>query len=551
MRRPFVLLLAPLSLFLLSTCSGGGEANDKSKIFRYNELGDVNSLDPAAAADFESTWAVNQLFNGLVEMDDSLRVQPCIAKKWSLSEDGLTYTFTLRDDVKFHDDTVFPGGKGRKVVAADFVYSFERLFNKSVSKASTLVDMIDRDPQKAKPGFEAPNDSTFVIFLRSPYKPFISILTMKYFSVVPKEAVEHYAEKFMYNPVGTGPFEFRNWIRGMKLVMLRNANYFKTDAEGNRLPYLDAVVVNFIREPESAFMQFRRGDLDMLSGMDAINKEMVLEKDGQLKASLKDEYVLLSRPFLKTDYLGVLVDPKSEVAQASPLRDRLVRQALNHAFDRERMVRYLRYNLGTPATAGFLPPVLLPGKKVKGYEYDPERARQLLYEAGYKEPKDMPTVTLYITKQYSDIAEFVRSQWSEIGVRADINYMEPTPFKSAVAEGRVSLFRKSWVGDYPDPENFMALFDSRKFSPSNGSNYSHFSNALFDKLYDRSMIEQNDSIRLELFRQMDQLVINEAPVIPLYYDQAVRLVQKNVEGMTMDPTNLLNLERVRKSAEKK
>ncbi|TND07216.1 MAG: dipeptide ABC transporter periplasmic protein [Bacteroidetes bacterium] len=544
--KPRTIISLLVAGFMLTTC-GDKQQEGKHKLFRYNELGDVNSLDPAQAADFESGWVVNQLYNGLVELDNDLHVQPCLAKSWTVSEDGKEYTFLLHDSVFFHDDACFEGGKGRKVVASDFEFSFDRLFNKKISKASTLVDMIDRDPAKGKTGFEAKDDHTFIIHLKAPFAPFISILAMKYFSVLPKEAVTHYAESFSRHAVGTGPFMYKNWVEGVKLVLVKNPNYFRTDEKGVRLPYLDGVVVNFIRDPESAFLQFMSGDLDMLSGMDAINKEKVLEKNGELKSAMQDKYMLLSRPFLKTDYLGVLVDEKLDIVLNSPLRKKLMRQALNYGLDRQKMIRYLRYSLGTPAEAGFMPPVLLGkyGKSVEGYEYNPQLAKQLLREAKYENNANTPPVVLFTTKQYNDIAEFVRNQWSEIGVKVEINVMEPSPFKSAVSNAKVNLFRKSWVGDYPDAENFMSVFYSKNFCPE-GSNYMHFSNPLFDKLYERSMIEQNDTVRADLFRQMDQIVINEAPVIPLYYDQAVRLVQKGVENMTMDPTNMLNLERVSK-----
>lgn len=546
MGRIFSFSVTAVALIGLLSCSGGGEKTDTKKIFRYNELGDVNTLDPAAAGDFETQWVTNQLYNGLVEVDDKLQVRPCIASRWTVSENGLEYTFHLRNDVYFHDDSLFKDGKGRKVIASDFVFSFDRLFDKRISKASTLVDMIDRDAAKGKKGFEALNDSTLVIHLSSPFAPFINILGMKYFSVVPHEVVNARKDEFALHPVGTGPFMYKNWVRGTKLVFVKNPNYFKTDSAGNRLPYLDAVVVHFIRDPESAFLQFMKGDLDMLSGMDAINKDKVLTKSGELNESMKKDYVLMSRPFLKTDYLGVLVDEKLDIVKSSPLRKRTIRRALNHGFDRDKMIRYLRYNLGTPANAGFIPPVLLEGRneKVTGYTYDQELAKALIEEAGYKNG-DKPQVTLYTTKQYSDIAEFVRYEWTEIGVDVQVNFMEPAPFRSAVSDGNVNLFRKSWVGDYPDPENFMALFYSKNFSP-NGSNYFHFNNPLFDKMYERTMYEQNDSIRYSYFRQMDQLIMDEAPVIPLYYDQAVRLVRNNISGMLMDPSNMLQLETVKK-----
>ncbi|MFM2018020.1 MAG: hypothetical protein RL007_1676, partial [Bacteroidota bacterium] len=221
MNRTYTFLLLFFSVALIS-CGGGSEVKDNRQVFRFNELGDVSSLDPAMSGSFENNWAINQLYNGLVEMDEKLNVQPCIATKWNVSDDGMTYTFTLRQDVVFHDDPQFPGGKGRKVVAEDFVYSFTRLFDKKISNASTLVDIIDYDGTDAHKGFETLNDSVFIVHLQRPFKPFLGILSMKYFSVVPKEVVSFYGDDFKIHPCGTGPFKLKAWLEDTRLDLERN-----------------------------------------------------------------------------------------------------------------------------------------------------------------------------------------------------------------------------------------------------------------------------------------------------------------------------------------
>lgn len=539
--------LSVCSLILLSSCGPAPEHHDNSQVFRFNELGDVTSLDPALAGSFENNWAINQIFNGLVEMDEALNVMPCIANNWTISDDGLVYTFNLRSDVVFQDDPQFPGGKGRKVVAADFIYSFTRLFDKKISNASTLVDMIDYDGTEAHPGFEAPSDTQFVVYLKKPFKPFLGILTMKYFSVVPKEVVQFYGDQFKLHPIGTGPFRLKTWVDDTRLDLERNANYFKKDENGKQLPYLDIVSVSFIQEPEAAFLQFLSGDLDMLSGIDAINKEKTMQPDGTLKPDMAAKYVLQSAPFLKTDYIGINVDPKF-TAGSSALHNKLVRQAINYAINRDQIVRYRRNNLGTPATTGFIPPSMhaYDPAKLRGYTYDPDKARKLLDMAKYPGGKGLPKIILTTTASYIDIADEIIHQLKEVGIEAEIEVMDITMFTSAVADGKVMCFRKSWIGDYPDPENFMSLFYSKHWSPA-GANYTHFSSTEFDRLYERCQTEQNDSIRSDLFLRMDQILVEEAPVVPLYYDRVVRLVQKNVEGLTVDPTNMINLERVRKN----
>lgn len=531
-----------------ASCGGGpAEHGDDKSVFRFNELGDVSSLDPAMAGSFENNWAVNQLYNGLVEMDEQLNVKPCIASSWNISDDGLTYTFHLRQDVFFHDDPQFPSGKGRKVTAADFVYSFSRLFDANISNASTLVEAFDTKNTAFENGMEASNDSTLVIHLARPFKPFLGIATMKYFSVVPKEVVQFYGSEFYMHPVGTGPFLLKKWEMDARLDLGRNPTYFKKDAEGNQLPYLDIVSVNFIKDPDAAFLQLLSGDLDMLSGIDAINKEKTLNADGTLKAEMADKFILQSVPFLKTDYIGINVDPNGRLGNTS-LQNKLVRQAINYAINREDIVRFRRNNLGTPATSGFIPPSMRPYEPslLKGYTYDPDKARELLEMANFPGGKGLQTIKLSIASSYADIADEIVHQLNEIGIPAEVEITDAGSLTTEVAEGRIMCFRKSWIGDYPDPENFMALFYSKHWSPA-GVNYTHFASTEFDRLYERCLSEQNDSARADVFLRMEQILVEEAPVVPLYYDQVVRLVAKNVSGLAVDPMNLINLERVKKN----
>lgn len=539
-------LLFALVSVVVAAC---GPDPDKSarKVFRFNELGDVTSLDPALSGSFENNWAVHQLFNGLVEMDDQLRVQPCLANSWSISTDGLVYQFQLRTGVRFHDAPQFAGGKGRAVTAADFVYSFNRLFDKQLSNASTLVSMIAHDPENGKQGFSALNDSVLEIRLKQPFAPFLGVLSMNYFTVVPKEVVQFHGAEFGRHPVGTGPFQLRVWKEKERLLLDKHPNYFRFDEKGNRLPYLDGVNVTFIKSPEAAFMQFLSGDQDMLSGIDAINKELVLARDGSgLKKEMRERYVLQTGPYLKTDYIGIVLDGKGSEGKLNPLQQKMVRQAINAAINRDRIVRFLRYNVGTPADKGFLPTGMnaYDPKLLTGFTFDPDKARQLLAAAGFPRGKGLPMIKLTTTASYLDIADDIHNQLAQVNILCEIEILQPAMFKSAVADGKLNFFRKSWIGDYPDPENFMALFYSKNFSP-NGTNYFHFSNATFDGLYERCLTEQSDTARQRLFLQMDQLIVEESPVVPLFYDQVVRLVQKNVQGLTVNPTNLLGLERVR------
>ncbi|MGZ4042061.1 MAG: ABC transporter substrate-binding protein [Bacteroidia bacterium] len=550
MRNYLILLI--FSCLFISSCHDPEKEKDNRTIFSYNEMAGITSLDPATAISFENIWPVNQLFNGLVQMDDKLNVIPGIAKKFTISEDGLTYTFNLRNDVYFHDNVCFEKGKGRKVTAKDFVFSFDRLFDSKVSSATSLLTNIDRSEKTSYKGFEAINDSTLKIYLKEPFSAFLSVLTMKFFSVIPFEAIDYYKGDFRRNPVGTGPFVFKLWEDGTKLILLKNTNYFETDEKGNRLPYLDAVSISFVKDRETAFMELLNGKFDMLSGADAFNTNEVLDKEGNLRETYAKKFYLQKQTFLKTDYIGVLIDENIASVRNSPVRLKAIRKAINYGFDRDKLIKYLRSNVGVPAHSGFIPKGMksYDPEKVKGYDYNPEKVKELLAEAGYPNGKGLPEMTLHVTDNYKEQVEFIQSQLAVNNIRIQISIEKPSVLRQAVNSCEYLLFKKSWVGDYADEENFMSLFYSKSFCPQ-GVNYFHYRNAEFDQAYEKAQRETRDSVKKLLYQKMDQIIVDDAPVIPLYYDEVVRLVHHNIKGLTANPMNLLNLKTVSKEKAEK
>lgn len=537
-----------LIITILSSCAGDkNDAVDNKKIFRYNESEGITSLDPAFSRNIENIWACNHLYNGLVQMDDKLNVQPCIAKNWNISEDGKTYTFHLRNDVTFHDHKLFEGGKGRTVTASDFEYSFNRILAEKVASPGTWifnnVDYVEDHNFKA---FEAIDDTTFKIYLTKPFPPFLGILTMQYCSVVAKEVVEHYKNDYRTNPIGTGPFKFKMWSEGQKMVFLKNNNYFEKDAQGIHLPYIDGVSITFIKDEEVEFLKFLKGDIDFISGREGDNKEEIFTNKGKLKKDYENKITMLTHPYLNTEYLGILVDEELDLVKNSPLKKKLIRQAINYGFDRSQMIAYLRQNIGTPATAGFVPKGLPSFNEniVKGYDYNPEKARELLFTAGFPNGEGLPEIKLYTTAQYLDLCEFMQHQLGEVGIKVKVEILPGPTHRELVARSKLNFFRKSWIADYPDAENYLALFYSKNFTP-HGPNYTHFKNFDFDKLYEMAQSETNDSIRYHYYQEMDKIVIEEAPIVPLYYDQVVRLIQKNVVNLGINPVNLLTLKEVK------
>ncbi|MBP1645135.1 MAG: ABC-type dipeptide transport system, periplasmic component [Bacteroidetes bacterium] len=547
-KSPFC-LLGPLSLLILliliTSCSKEDTIKGK-KVFRYNESANISSLDPAFAKDQAMIWANLQLFNGLVQLDSSLNVQSCIAKAWEISPDGLIYTFHLRNDVFFHNHSLF-NGKKRKVIADDFVYSFNRIVDPKVaSPGAWIFNLVRQDSLNKEYSFKAVNDSTLQIELDEAFSPFLGLLTMPYASVVPKEIVEYYGEDFRKNPVGTGPFYFKLWKEGVKLVLLKNNNYFEKDSKGNALPYLDAINITFIVDKQSVFLEFVKGNIDFISGIDPNYKDEVLTRHGTLQDKYKDKINLTTQPYLNTEYLGFMVD-KNKSPKENPLLNKKIRQAINYGFDREKMIKYLRNNIGLAGTNGIIPKGLagFDTSNSIGYNFNPEKAKLLLKEAGYPNGKGLPPISIATTSTYLDLCKYIQGQLNLIGFNIKIDVNPPGALRENIAQSKIMWFRGSWIADYPDAENYLSLFYSPNFCPK-GPNYTHFSNPNFDKLYRQAQSETSLEKRTKLYKEMDKLIMEEAPILILYYDQVLRFSQKNIEGLSSNPMNLLILKNVRK-----
>ena len=545
-----------LFLVLLSfACNRVADNNSSKTVFKYNEASGISSLDPAFAVNQANIWGVNQLFNGLVQLDENLEPKACIAKSWNISEDGLTYTFYLRNDVFFHNNEAFNNGKGRKVIANDFVYSFNRLLDPKVASPGAWIfnnvffyeifDSVNISKNKIY-SFKALNDSCFAITLKHPFPPFLGLLSMQYCSVLPHEAIEKYGKDFRRNPVGTGPFKFKMWKEGVKLIYLKNENYFEKSGD-EQLPFLDAVSITFLIDKQSAFLEFVKGKIDFMSGIDASYKDELLTKRGLLNPKYKDKFKLISQPYLNTEYLGIMLDTSNLNFKNNPLVYKAIRQAINYGFDRKKMLRYLRNNIGTPGNYGMIPLGLpsFDSAKMFGYSYDPDKSRQLLAEAGFLDLASLPEITLTSNSEYLDLCKYIQHQLGEIGISIKINVNPPASLKELKAQAKLQFFRASWIADYADAENYLSLFYSKNFCPK-GPNYTHFSNNEFDKLYEDAQLQVNDSLRYIQYRKMSNLIMEESPVIILYYDRVLRFMQNNIYGLESNAMNLLTLKNVKK-----
>lgn len=533
-----------LSIFSLQSCKREKDAADKT-VFNLNLSNPVTSLDPAFASDQPNSWAVNQMFNGLVQLDSGLQVIPCIAKSWTLSADEKTYSFILRNDVFFHDNICFENNKGRKVTAQDFVFSFNRLLDpKTAARGNWVFQNIVDSVQP----FVAVNDSTLAIKLKNPFSPFLQRLCIPYCSVVPEEGVIKYGKDFRSNPVGTGPFMLIKWKEGDLLIMHKNPNYFETDLNGEPLPYLDAINFQFISNKSTEFLKFMNGELDFVSDIDVSLQRSVLTGDGKLQEQYAKQFQLLKGPYLNVEYLTILMDSTAAIMQMNPLTIQKIRQAINYAINREEIILFLRNGRGIPAKDGIVPPSLYHQYFYEhfGYNYNPSKAIELLKEAGFENGIGLPEIMLHTTDQYQDIAVFIKEKLEHIGIAIRVETVDPRILREMRVNRQTAFFRGSWIADYGDAESFLQLFYSKSGAPPN---YARYSNPKFDALFEQAVAETDLNIRNLLYRSMDSVMMQDAPIVPLYYDEVYRFVKPGITGMKPDALNMLNLKQVKKTIE--
>jgi len=510
--------------------------NDK-KIFRLNQVQGVESLDPAFAKNLNIMWHVHTLYNRLIEYDENRQVRPSLAKSWELSADRKTYTFHLRSDVFFHDNEMFPNGKGRRMTAKDVVYSFARILDEKTASPGAWIfhDRVDTIAP-----FIAIDDTTFQLNMLRPFNPMLGILSMQYASIVPKEVVEKWGKDFRAHPCGTGAFVFQDWEEGVVITYRKNEHYWEKDSAGNPLPYMDGIKATFIDSKATEFLLFMQGDLDFMNGIDVSFKDQVLTKNGTLKPDFQGKIALQKHAYLNVEYLGIL-----QIDSLNPqkiLLQKKIRQAINYGFDRKKLVTYLRNNIGVAANAGFIP-IGLPGfdsSLVKGYTFQPERARQLIDEVK-REFGQIPTITLLSNDNYSDRCNFIASQLNALGLPIQVEIMQPSLLREQMSLSKASFFWGTWIADYPDAESYLTMFYGKNTAPPN---YTRFKNETYDRLYEQCLEEADEQKKIALYQQMDRIIIEEAPCVPLFYDEVMHFVNKRVRHFKTNSLNMIELKSV-------
>ena len=574
MKKIFIPLLASaftMGLASCSSCSDDSKNNHNSEegkggvymggVMRMNEVEAFKSLNPIAVNEIVSFHIGTQLFEGLVKFNQNdLSIQPAIARSWDINENQTEWTFHIRQGVMFHPDACFADGKGRVLTATDVKFCFDKLCTADPNNAQFDVTFKDRviganeSFEASRAGKNLPvsgikviNDTTILMSLKSPFAGFLNIIAMPGCWIYPKEALAKYGIDMRIHPVGTGPFQLETVKEGEVLIMKKNPNYYGVDKDGNKLPYLDGLKYTFIREKKSEILEFKSGNLDMVYRLPV---EIFHEIMGDLEHAKdrKTEFQILSSPAFNTSFLGFNL-------AGNIFNKKETRLAFNYAIDRHKIADFTIQGEGTSGDYGMVPYVDAfekdgyDFKGLKGYTFDVARAKEYLKQAGYPDGKGFPKLTLQINSGGGNnhlIAEVVQKMLKEnLNIDISINIVPFAEHIEQITSGKSDFFRFAWIADYPDPETFLTLFYG-KHVPANANeksfiNYFRFKNARFDSLFGASFTEPDKAKRYALLSKAEQIVLDEAPFMPIFYDENFRLEQLNVRNFPENAMNYMDL----------
>ncbi|MBD1380503.1 ABC transporter substrate-binding protein [Metabacillus arenae] len=517
----FVSLLA-ISLFIAG-CSGSnqttgenGASSDEKESTKdtlvFGRGGDSTSLDPITTTEGEAFKVTENIFETLVQYgDQDTTLNPGLAEKWDISEDGLTYTFHLRQGVKFHDSTDFN--------AEAVVFNFERWMNGNENEFPyyTMFGGYKGEEGHVIKEVNAVDEYTVEFVLTRPQAPFLKNLAMSPFGIASPSAVEKHGDKFRENPVGTGPFKFVEWKQNDRIVLEKNEEYWLKD-----YPKLKQVIFRVIPENSARLNALTNGEIDLMDGVNNSDEESIASNS---------KLQIFERPSMNVGYLGFTVNRE-------PFDNKLVRQALSHAIDKQAIIDAFYGGKAEPAKNAMPPSIEGYNDEIEPYPYDLEKAKELLAEAGYPDGFTMDLWAMPVARPYMPegmkIAEVIQESFSQIGVKAEIQSVDWATYLDKAAKGEFDAFLLGWTGDNGDADNFLYTLLDKDSIGSN--NYSHFSNEELHKVLIEAQTETDQAKRNELYKQAQEIIHEEAPWVPLVHSTPLVAGSADIVNYLPHPT---------------
>ncbi|WP_243291551.1 ABC transporter substrate-binding protein [Bacillus sp. FJAT-47783] len=503
-----------------NTSSESGEEKTQDTLV-FGRGGDSTSLDPITTTEGESFKVTKNIFETLIEYgDQDTTLQPGLAKDWKVSDDGLTYTLILQEGVKFHDGTDFN--------AEAVVFNFNRWMSgdeKEFPYYGSMFGGYKGDEGHVIEEVKAVDELTVEFTLKRPQSPFLKNLAMSPFAIASPQAIEQYGDKFRENPVGTGPFKFVEWKPNDRIVLEKNEEYRIAD-----YPKLNRVIFRVIPENSARLNALMNGEIDLMDGLNPSEEE---------KVAGNENLQIFQRPSMNVGYLGFTTNRK-------PFDNKLVRQALNHAVDKEAIINAF-YGGQADAAKNPMPPSIEGyNDAIEAYPYDLDKAKELLAEAGYPDGFDMELWAMPVARPYMPeamkVAEVIQESFRTIGVNAEIKTVDWATYLEQARDGEFDAFLLGWTGDNGDADNFLyALLDKDSIG---SNNYSHYSS---DELHEVLIAAQTETVqekRNELYNKAQEIIHEDAPWVPLVHSTPLLAGSSKITNFLPHPTGSDSLTKV-------
>ena len=525
------------------TVSGSGKYGG---IFAYNESGTIHSIFPARGYFHNEIQVISCISEPLVKMDPDMSLVPCLAESWTVSEDGKEYIFNIRQDVFFHDSDIFPNGEGRILVANDVAHCFTKAcedfpgntvshYFRGVLKGASKY--FEGQVEEVS-GIEVIDEQTLKLTLKNPYSDLLALLSNSCLGIYPSEYMTKTKGNLDFKTVGTGPFSISSFDKDKLLLLEKNQNYWGTSSEGEVLPYLSAVKITFEKDKKIIANAFKN---QVLNFVPDLSKE-----DASIRSMGSDVIAIQKNSVMGTKFLGMYM-PNEIISKKQ------VRRALQYSIDKQFLVDSIMHNKGIPAYGGMIPPIFSDYSSIDGigYSLDPKSAKHSLEIAGIKDG-DLNGLEIYTTNSEEDvnIANAIQKMLKDnLGVHMSVKYYHPDEYYDLIEKGEAPLFIDGYTGDYPSPDNFLYTLFYGKYLPKGDEEYSGFNiyrykNAFFDNLLDSARQTTDQAARIEHFQRAEKMLMSDAAVIPLFYEETEYALNKSVQNFVLDPLNLFDLTEV-------
>lgn len=515
-----------------------------------------STLFPLDVVDVTSSKVTSQIHDGLIQYDTKdVTLKPCIAKKWEVDASNTQYTFYLNDNVRFHDDACFEGGQGRILTANDVKYSFELLCTKEFELSYNsifkpyLVGASEyfNGTAKSISGIEVVDDFTIKLSIIQPSSSFIYLLAIPNTSIIAKEAYEKYGKNMT---VGAGAFKWTKPVDETKEIFLTyNEKYYQKDEFGNSLPFLDTVHFVFNPSKLDQLEMFNNNEISTIHGLPSTKIAEVVEQNIENFKNDPPKTILERQPELSSQFYEFILNKP-------PFDNVNVRKAFCYAIDRNKIVKEVLNDQGTPGFYGVTPKIpsfnSYDFSRIKGYDFNPELARQYLADAGYPGGKGFPNTRLEINiggSVHKLVASEIQQQlYTVLGINIEI---EQVSFKDKIEHAKMGvseMYRSAWVADYPSPESFLSIFYGGDVPESNElpsyPNTMRYKNQTFDSLILLAKSTTNQVQQYNLFAEAEKVMMEDAPIMVLWYAEDYILINSAVKNYYNNPMQILDFSKV-------